>query len=165
MKKNLVAALFLSLLLTVSVSLADDGLGVLPSAAPALSAAPEAAAVEALLKEVPGAVVHYALLDTDNRRAEWDIFFTDGTLLGECEVDAETFEIRKLKSYEAPADALTADKAIEALKAAKGDVEITEFDLDRDDGSLWYEGDCLLDGRRYEFEMNVSGRIVEWERD
>ena len=162
MKKKFFAALFLSLLLLSSISLADDGLGVLPSAAPA---APENAAVQAVLNEVPGAVIHYAALDEDNRRAEWDIFFTDGTMLGECEVDAETFEIRKIRSYEASPGALTADKAIEALKAAKGELEVIEFDLDRDDGELWYEGDCLLDGRRYEFEMSVSGRIVEWERD
>jgi len=162
MKKHLFAALLLSLLLIASAALADDGLGVLTSADLSV---PENPAVQAVLKEVPGATIQYSLLDTDDRREEWDIFFTDGTLMGECEVDAETYEIRKIRTYEASPDALTADKAVEALKAAKGALEITELDLDRDDGALWYEGECLLDGRRYEFEMTASGRIVEWERD
>ena len=166
MKKHFPILLILALLLSASFALADDGLGVLTAAQPsAAPSAEETLAVEAVLKEIPSAVIHHVIYDTDDRRPEWDVFFTDGPYIGECEVDAETYEVRKLRSYECKADALTADKAIEALNAAKGPLTVTELDLDRDDGELWYEGEALLDGRRYEFEMTVSGRIVEWERD
>ena len=40
-----------------------------------------------------------------------------------------------------------------------------DLGLDRDDGSLRYEGEAELDGKRYEFEMRVTGEIVEWDRD
>ena len=166
MKKNLSIALVLVLMLTASFALADDGLGVLTAepAAPVVDPAQEKA-IEAVLKEVPSAVINYVIYDADDRRPEWDVFFTDGAYLGECEVDAESYEVRKVRSYEAKADALTADKAVEALNAAKGPLTVIELDLDRDDGALWYEGEAELDGRRYEFEMSASGRIVEWERD
>ena len=169
MKKNLSIILALTLMLTASFALADDGLGVLTAAEPAVSvpAADPAQqlAIEAVLKEAPSAVINYVLYDTDNRRPEWDVFFTDGAYLGECEVDAETYEVRKFRSYEAKGEYLTADKAVEALNTAKGPLNVIELDLDRDDGALWYEGEAELDGRRYEFEMSAAGRIVEWERD
>lgn len=170
MKKNLMIVLTVILTLTASFALADDGLGVLTAATvtPEATYAPgsaEALAIEAVRKEVPGAVIHYAIQNTDDRRLEWDVFFTDGTMLGECEVDAETYEVRKYRSYEPKGEALTADKAVEKLMASKGALTIIDLDLDRDDGDLWYEGEAELDGRRYEFEMTAAGRIVEWERD
>ena len=165
MKKTLFILLTAVLILTASFALADDGLGALPQTAPAAAEPGQAQAEAAVLKEFPNAVIHYSLHDYDDGRPEWNVFFTDGTFIGECEVHAETFEIRKIRTYDRPADALTADKAVEALIAQKGALTVTDLELDRDDGQLWYEGDVELNGRRYEFEMTAAGRIVEWERD
>ena len=164
MKKNLFIIATAALLLLASFALADDGLGVLPTATYAPDSG-EARAVAVVLAERPAAVINYILQDFDDGRPEWNVFFTDGADLGEAEVNAETYELRKIKSYEKTADMLTADKAVAQLIAAKGALTITELELDRDDGTLWYEGDAELDGRRYEFEMRANGKIVEWERD
>lgn len=168
MKKNLFLVLTAVIVLFASFALADDGLGVLSqTSAPSIAqpAASSAQAEAAVLKEFPNAVIQYSLLDYDDRRPEWNIFFTDGAFIGECEVHAETYEVLKYRTYEKSADTLTADKAVEKLIAEKGALTITELELDHDDGQLWYEGDAELGGRRYEFEMTAAGRIVEWERD
>ena len=160
MKAKLFCLITLALVLFVSFAMADDGLGVLPAADPA-----QTQAEAAVLKEFPSAVINYTLLDYDDGRPEWNIFFTDGATIGECELNAETYEIRKTRTYDLTDGVLTADKAVEKLSAEKGALTITEIELDWDDGQLWYEGDAELDGRRYEFEMTAAGRITEWERD
>ena len=164
MKKSLFLLITAVLVLFVSFALADDGLGALPqtSAQPTDS---QKQAEAAVLKEFPNAVIHFSLLDYDDGRPEWNIFFTDGAAIGECEVHAETYEIRKSRTYEMAANTLTADKAVEKLIAEKGALTLTDLELDRDDGRLCYEGDSELNCKRYEFEMNADGRIVEWERD
>ena len=42
---------------------------------------------------------------------------------------------------------------------------IVDLELDHDDGRLRYEGVAEQSGKRYEFELSVSGKIIEWERD
>ena len=74
-------------------------------------------------------------------------------------------ELRKVTLYEKPDGALTAAEAMEKLAASKGAVTVIDLDLDRDDGRLRYEGEAELDGKRYEFEMSVTGELLEWERD
>lgn len=164
MKKNWFFVLTAVIVLLASFALADDGLGVLtqPAAQPSSE---QALAEAAVLAEFPNAVIQYSLLGYDDGRAEWSIFFTDDGFIGKCEVRADTYELRKHRSYEMEADTLTADKIVEQLLAVKGPLTLLDLELDRDDGRLQYEGDAELDGKRYEFEMNASGRIVEWERD
>lgn len=163
MKKNILTVLTIVFLLLTSAALADDGLGVMVTAeAPETG---ETSASAAVLAARPSAVIHYVLQDFDDGRPEWNVFFTDGDELGEAEVDAESYQIHKIKTYPKAENMLTADQAIEKLMTAKGALVITELELDWDDGSLWYEGDAELEGRRYEFEMRVTGEIVEWERD
>jgi len=159
MKKKIFGILTAVLVILASVSLADDGLGLI--AAPVL--APDEAQ-EAVRKVYPNAVIHYAVEERDDGRMEWNVFFTDGTMLGQCEVDAQTWAVREKKTWQMPEGALTADQAVEKLAAEKGALTILELELDRDNGRLWYEGEAELDGKRYEFEMTVTGEIVEWER-
>ena len=162
MRKNLFWILTAVLMLLTSAAMADDGLGLItPAIEPG---APEMPARQAVLKERPNAVIQYAVQERDDGRLEWDVFFTEGTMIGHCEVDAETWTVRREKLYEKPADALTADQAVEALMAAKGQLTVVELELERDDGKLCYEGEAELDGKRYEFEMTIAGKIVEWER-
>ena len=122
-------------------------------------------ALNAFKVSMPDAAVDYTVRDRDDGRYEWDIFFTQGTQIGVCEVLESTNEIRKVKLYEKPAGALTASEAVKTLEEKKGAVTVVDLDLERDDGRLVYEGEVELDGKRYEFEMKVTGEVIEWERD
>ena len=122
-------------------------------------------ALAAAKVSLPEAVVDYAVRERDDGRYEWDLFFTQGGQIGECEVIESTNEIRKVTLYEKPEGALTASEAMELLAEKKGALVVTDLELDRDGGGLRYEGEAELDGKRYEFEMLVTGEIIEWERD
>jgi len=122
-------------------------------------------ALAAVKVSLPEAVVDYAVRERDDGRYEWDLFFTQGSQLGVCEVLESTNEIRKVTLYEKPEGALLAGEAMALLAQKKGNVTIVDLELDRDGGRLRYEGEAELDGKRYEFEMSVTGDIIEWERD
>lgn len=122
-------------------------------------------AIAALKVSMPEVVVDYAVRERDDGRYEWDLFFEADDQLGVCEVREDSNEIRKVKLYEKAEGGLKASEAMALLAQKKGDVVIVELDLDRDGKSLRYEGEAELDGKRYEFEMSLSGEIIEWERD
>lgn len=122
-------------------------------------------AIAAMKVSLPEAVVNYAVREYDDGRYEWDLFFTQGGQMGECEVLESSNEIRKVTLYEKPEGALTADEAMALLSQSKGALTILDLELDRDGGSLRYEGEAELGGKRYEFEMTAAGEIIEWERD
>lgn len=122
-------------------------------------------ALAAVKVSLPEAVIDYAVRERDDGRYEWDLFFTQGSQIGEVEVLESTNEIRKVTLYEKPEGALTASEAMALLAEKKGAIQIIDLELDRDGGSLRYEGEAELDGKRYEFEMRVTGEIIEWERD
>lgn len=158
MKRKLFALMLALMMMIAAGALADAPVEELT--------AEETLAAEAVLAAQPGAQVNYLIKERDDGRWEWDVFFQQGTALGEATVNAETYAVLKTKTYDnLPADALTADQAVAKLKELKGALTITELDFDRDDGSYRYEGSAELDGKRYEFEMTVSGKLVEWERD
>ena len=122
-------------------------------------------ALAAFKVSMPDAVVDYAVRDRDDGRYEWDIFFTQGNQLGVGEVLESNNEIRKVKLYEKTEGALLASEAMAKLAEKKGAITVVNLDLERDDGRLVYEGDVQLDGKRYEFEMKITGEIIEWDRD
>lgn len=122
-------------------------------------------ALAAMKVSLPDAVVDYAVRERDDGRYEWDLFFTQGNQLGECEVLESTNEIRKVTLYEKPEGALNAGEAMALLAQKKGEIQVMDLELDRDGGSLRYEGEAELGGKRYEFEMSITGEIIEWERD
>lgn len=162
MKKTMLA-LALALLMMTATAMADGYYYNDLSSLPANSQQTAEAAAKA---QLPAAAINYSILDRDDGRFEWEIYFSNNGSLGVCEVDAMTGTVIRTKEYaDVAADALTADAAVEALKKAKGNVTILELELERDDGRLRYEGEAELDGRFYEFEMNINGRIIEWERD
>ena len=122
-------------------------------------------AVSALLAHTPGAVVDYALRERDDGRWQWELFFSQGASMGVCKVLEDSNTIRKVELYDKAEGALTADQAVQKLMSEKGASAIVELDLDREGGGLYYEGECEVGGRRYEFEMADDGSIIEWERD
>lgn len=61
---------------------------------------------------------------------------------------------------------LTMDGALRVLTLHRPEAEFRALELDEDDGLYVYEGEALLGGEYYEFELDVaSGRLLEWERD
>lgn len=169
-KRNwlIVLTLVLALLLPMQGILAEAPLET--QAPPVIPVDPEFAdelqlAMDALQAHTPGAVVDYAVRERDDGRYEWDLFFTLDGQLGQAEISEDGYEVRKVKFYEMPLDGLKAADAMAALTLEKGEITIIDLELDRDDGSIRYEGEASLGDKRYEFEISITGSIIEWERD
>lgn len=135
------------------------------------------AAIKAAQAMLPGCEVDYIYFDEDDGVNEWHAFCTlDGDMYM-MEFAAENAQlIRLLKQEVIPgaADAqsesrlLTAREAVDALKLAKGDLDITDLDFDFDayEGAIYYEGECTLGYKKYEFKINAAtGDVAEWELD
>lgn len=124
----------------------------------------EAAAEEASA----GGTVEYALLERDDGQYEWKVFVRKGSEVSLYTVQAQSGAIYGVETYPQGEGVMSAEEAVAALKAAQGDVEVTELDLELNDNThtLRYEGKAQSDGRRYEFEMDAAdGKLYEWERD
>ena len=119
----------------------------------------------------------WSKLDWDDGRQCYDVeFYTADYTEYDYEIDAATGEIRSYdydaEGYTPPAagtTALTADQA-QAIALAKvpgaAAADIWEFEVDRDDGRLEYEGTIYYSGMEYEFTIDgYSGAIREWEAE
>lgn len=150
----------------VAYRVETERMGVKKASSAALD---EAAARAAAAEAVPGAVQHYVLLEQDDGRYEWKVFYSEEGAYGICSIQAETGEVRATEVfYDLPEGTLTADQAVDALTAAKGALTLRELDLDLEErsGGYAYEGKAEMNGTVYEFELNAAtGDIVEWERD
>ena len=134
----------------------------------------EAAANETAQGILPGCEVDYAYSCIDDGLNEWHAFcLLDGdmwrlTFTADNGDVIETEVIPGAADEAAATPMLSASGAIDALKAAKGNIAITDLDFDFDDdaGIMYYEGDCTLDGKKYEFKINAAtGDVAEWELD
>ena len=179
---------------SASPSGGDDSAAVSPSPAPQVSqavtdpgtAAPSASITEEQARQI--ALDHAGLsagevtflkskLDWDDGRQTYDIeFYTAAYEEYDYEIDVLTGEILSYdfdaEGYTPPAAgsiAISADQAKEiALAKVPGATvnDIYEFELDRDDGRLEYEGTIWYDGTEYEFTIDgYSGAIREWEAE
>ena len=153
MKKNLaIIMMALVLMIVAQGALAED------------FAAERSNALAAVKVSLPDAVVDYAVRERDDGRYEWNLFFVHDGRLGMGEVVEPDFSVRRVQFYDME-NALTAPEIVEALMMEKGEIRIVDLELDHDDGRLRYEGVAEQSGKRYEFELSVSGKIIEWERD
>ena len=134
----------------------------------------EAAANETAQGILPGCEVDYAYSCLDDGLNEWHAFcLLDGdmwrlTFTADNGDVIETEVIPGAADKAAATPMLSASGAIDALKAAKGNIAITDLDFDFDDdaGIMYYEGECTLDGKKYEFKINAAtGEVAEWELD
>ena len=93
---------------------------------------------------------------------------TDGGASAESSADGTNSSANTSQSTDGSA-AITEDQAREiALAEVPGATvdDIYEFELDRDDGRLEYEGAIWYDGTEYEFTIDgYSGAIRSWEAD
>ena len=116
-------------------------------------------------------------LDRDDGRLVYDVeFYTADYTEYDYEIDAADGTVLSsdfdAEGYTAPADSATAITADQAKEIALAEVpgatvdDIYEFELDRDDGRLEYEGAFWYDGTEYEFTIDgYSGAIRSWEAD
>ena len=116
-------------------------------------------------------------LDYDDGRRVYDVeFYTSDYKEYDYEIDADTGEIYSYdydaESYAPPASGTTTITADEAKEIALAKVpgattsDIYEFEVDRDDGRLEYEGTIYYSGMEYEFTIDgYSGAIREWESE
>lgn len=117
-------------------------------------------------------------LDWENGRQVYDVeFYTSDYKEYDYEIDANTGEILSYdydaEGYAPPtasgSQVISADRAKEiALAEVPGATtkDIYEFDVDRDDGRLEYEGTIYYNGVEYEFSIDgYSGAIRGWEVD
>lgn len=116
-------------------------------------------------------------LDRDDGRLVYDVeFYTADYTEYDYEIDAADGTVLSsdfdAEGYTAPADSATAITADQAKEIALAEVpgatvdDIYEFELDRDDGRLEYEGAIWYDGTEYEFTIDgYSGAIRSWEAD
>ena len=118
-------------------------------------------------------------LDRDDGRLMYDVeFYTSDYKEYDYEIDAATGEILSYDydaegySYQpnaTPGTAITAEQAraialAEVPGAAESD--IYEFETDRDDGRLEYEGKIIYNNTEYEFTIDgYSGAIREWDAE
>ena len=116
-------------------------------------------------------------LDYDDGRQVYDVeFYSSDYTEYDYEIDAATGDILSYDSdaegYAPPTANTTAITADQARQIALAEVpgatvdDIYEFELDRDDGRLEYEGAIWYDGTEYEFTIDgYSGAIRSWEAD
>ena len=118
--------------------------------------------------------------DWDDGRLVYDVeFYTADYKEYDYEIDANSGEVLSYdydaEYYDRPvaptgtSAAITADQAREiALAEVPGASasDIWEFEADRDDGRIEYEGKIVYDGMEYEFSIDgTSGAILGWERE
>ena len=116
-------------------------------------------------------------LDYDDGRRVYDIeFYTADYAEYDYEIDADTGAVVSYdfdaEGYTPPASgttSITAEQAQQiALEKVPGATErdIYEFEVDRDDGRLEYEGTIYYDGMEYEFTIDgYSGAVRDWEAE
>ena len=123
-----------------------------------LDASAAEAAVLASLHEEPGAYASFTLLEKDDGLYRWKVFARSGEDWLVYELNAQDGSVMETERY--------FGAAVEALRAQKGDIVLTELDLELDEGRLVYEGQATLGNVRYAFEaLAADGTLLEWEKD
>jgi len=86
---------------------------------------------------------------------------------GSIVVSDECIRSRNLEAGEIFRDGmLTSQGAAKVLALHRPEAEFRELELDMDDGLYEYEGEAMLHGEEFEFELNAAtGKLLEWERD
>ncbi|MCM1064318.1 MAG: PepSY domain-containing protein [Eubacterium sp.] len=115
-------------------------------------------------------------LDHENGRQVYELeFYTADFKEYDYEIDASSGEVvgydHDAEHYmpsQSAGGTITAEDA-KALALAKvpgaSESDIREFETDRDDGRIEYEGKIIYNGTEYEFEIDSTGQIVSWEEE
>lgn len=127
-------------------------------------------AEKALLALQPDAVIHFVQPDREDGGHVYQIRFSTEALIGKAELNAETGALREMElnytTSPRAQGALTADEAKALALSMAPNGRIAEFETDRDDGRVVYEGEVIADGVKYEFTIDAeTGGLIEWEID
>jgi uncharacterized membrane protein YkoI len=127
-------------------------------------------AEKALLALQPGAVIHFVRAEREDGGQVYQIRFSTEEAIGQAELNAETGALREMElTYTTTPRAqgnLTADEAKELALSMVQNGRIVDFETDRDDGRVQYEGELIADGVKYDFTIDAAtGSILEWEID
>ena len=111
----------------------------------------------------PEARLITAAEDRDDGRWEWDLLFTDGSVLGFYEIDASdgtVLDYELLYYSGSPID------PVAIITANLPNAVVSELSLDTDDGRLYIEGEASAEKGVIEFTIDAdTGTIVEMEYD
>lgn len=141
----------------------------------------EQEAKDLVLAQIPGASIVEFKRDTDDGRTVYD---GKAVLEGreyEFEIDAATGAFLEwdaddadegwhtgggTSSGQAAQTALDEEGARALVLARIPGATIVEIERDTDDGRVYYEGEAVLDGWEYEFEIDATaGEFIKWEAD
>ncbi len=129
----------------------------------------EAQVIEKVKALFPEANVLSQFPETDDGLQEIEAFFTTATMYGSVEMNAATGEILE---YEIAMDGTPEDgrmdeaSARDALQKQMPGIEIVKIKLDEDDGRYEWEGEAILNGVRYEFELDAAnGALIDFHID
>lgn len=135
------------------------------SAEAALDASAAEAAVLAGLHEEPGAYVSFTLLEKDDGLYRWKVFARSGEDCLVYELNAQDGGVMETERFFG-ASVVTPETMMEAIRAQKGEIVLTELDLELDKGRLVFEGQAMLDNVRYAFEaLAADGSLIEWKKE
>ncbi|MGN0779273.1 MAG: PepSY domain-containing protein [Aristaeellaceae bacterium] len=121
--------------------------------------------VEAYLQETLGAKCLYILRGANSTRYYWEIFAatdTDVLVLTGDTTDGGVLTVKRFfnASVISPSDMFT------DLRAQLGDFGVVELDLELEEGRLVYDGEAVLEGKRYAFEvLAADGSLLTWKKD
>lgn len=127
-------------------------------------------AEKALLALWPDAQIHFTALEREDGGQVYQIRFSTEVLIGKAELNAEDGSLREMELNFTTAPraqgALSAGEAKELVLSMVQNGRIVEFETDRDDGRVQFEGELVADGVKYDFTVDAAtGSLVEWERE
>lgn len=119
----------------------------------------------ATLQDEPDAYVAFTLLEKDDGLYHWKVFVRSGGDWLVYERNALDGAVMETERYFGAA-VVTPEEAVEAIRAQKGDIVLTELDLELDRGRPVYDGKETLGNTRYAFELLAAdGSLLEWKKD
>lgn len=149
----------------MTLSLEDDRpVRLEASAQGAVAASTREEAEAALAAIAPEALVLYAAQQEDGSQR---LSFVAAAAVGWAQIADGRIAACELRFGDYLRDGrLTLNGAWEALVIHRPAAQISGLEMDEEDGMLIFEGDAVLEGTEYEFEIDAySGRLLEWERD
>ncbi len=138
-------------------------------------------AKEIVLGRAANATLTEIKLDWENGQVVYEGEAYDGTAEYEFAIAALTGEVLKWKAElitqtggttpgtgngtdTSTQDLISYDEAKQIVLGRAANATITELKLDRDDGTMIYEGEAVKDNERYEFEIDAAtGNVREWK--
>ncbi len=116
----------------------------------------------------PGASFAPVLAQREDGGRVYEAFYAEGDAIGFLRLNAETGALVSSKRFPTALaqGGLTPADAAELVASRESGATLAEMDIGEERGRLVYEGEALVSGQVFEFEIDLlSGEFVEWKRD